>query len=139
MRNLNHVRRRFLKRQHIRLGKKGERLACNLLRNLGITILHRNYSGSRGEIDIIARDGAILCFIEVKTRRHRAISRPADAVTPQKKKKIIYTAHRYMRQIGSPSVVFRFDIIEVIYSDRHLSEIRYWPSEFSSADVMFPD
>ena len=139
MRKLNHLRRRFLKRQHIRLGEKGERLACNLLRNLGITILHRNYSGSHGEIDIVARDGAILCFVEVKTRRHRSISRPADAVTSEKKKKIIHTAHRYLRQIDRPSVVFRFDIIEVIYFARRLSEIRYWPSEFSSADIMSTD
>ena len=76
----------FAKRRsaHIRLGEKGERLARRLVINLGMEILARNYRGPHGEIDLIARDGVALCFIEVKTRRYSKRSRPADAVTLEK-------------------------------------------------------
>ena len=107
-------------------------MACRLLKNLGMEILQRNYTGSRGEIDIIARDGSTICFIEVKTRRRSPRSRPADAVTTRKKRKIVRTAEQYLRRIGSPPVVFRFDIIEIVFSGRKLLDTRYWTNEFST-------
>ena len=79
-------------------------------------IIQRNYVGPRGEIDIIARDGSVLCFVEVKTRRRSVKSRPADSVTSEKKKRIIRTAKRYLAQLGNPSIIYRFDIVEIIFS-----------------------
>ena len=124
-----------LRNAHLRLGKKGEYLACRLLKNLGIELIYRNYSGPRGEIDIIARDGSTLCFVEVKTRRRSLKSRPADAVTLEKKRRIIRTARRYLRQLGNPSIVYRFDIVEMVFTGRKLAEARYWPNEFSPSDL----
>ena len=95
-------------------------------------IVFRNYSGPHGEIDIVARDGSILCFVEVKTRRHSVISRPADSVTPEKQKRIIRTANRYLMQLGNPQIIYRFDVIELVFSDRRPIDIRFWPNEFSS-------
>ena len=120
-----------LRRAHLRLGKKGEDLACRLLINLGMEIIHRNYRGPHGEIDIIARDGSILCFVEVKTRRHSARSRPADAITDKKKTRIIRTANRYLRQLGNPCVAYRFDVVEVVFSGHNVIDVRHWPNEFS--------
>lgn len=117
---------------HIRFGKRGEDIACRTLTNLGLEILCRNYSGPHGEIDVVARDGSVLCFIEVKTRRHSFRSRPADAVTIDKKRKIIRTARRYLRRIGHPPIVFRFDIVEVVFARNRLAEVRHWPNEFSA-------
>ncbi len=125
----------YLRRAHIRFGQKGEKLACRLLRNLDMDILHRNYSGPHGEIDIIARDQSIMCFVEVKTRRRSRFSRPADAVTFKKKQNIIKTANRYLRQLGHPSIIYRFDIVEVIFIQKKLTEVRYWPNEFSPSEL----
>ena len=121
-----------LRNAHIRLGRKGERLACRLVKNLGMEVIHQNYLGPHGEIDIIARDMSILCFIEVKARRRSSKSRPADAVTPEKKRRIIRTAKRYLNQLGNPPVIYRFDIIELVFGGHIPKEVRYWSNEFSS-------
>ncbi len=98
-------------------------------------ILERNYAGPHGEIDIIARDGSILAFIEVKTRRKSWRSRPADAVTASKKKHIINTAQRYLRQLRNPAIVHRFDVVEIIFIGRQLIEVRYWSNEFGASEI----
>ena len=124
-----------LRKAHILFGQKGEKIACDLLQNLGLTILHRNFRGPHGEIDIIARDQAVLCIVEVKTRHRSPFSRPADAVTLKKKQNIVKTANRYLRQLGRPSIIYRFDIVEVIFNQRRLIDIRYWPNEFSASEL----
>lgn len=99
---------------HLRLGRRGERLACRLLRRLGLEILLRNYRHGRGEIDIVARDGETLCFVEVKTRRRRGLYDPARAVGRAKKQILLRTARHYLREIGRPPVPHRHDIVELV-------------------------
>ena len=66
-------------------GKQGENLAAEYLEKKGYTIIEKNWRYSRlGEIDIIARDGSTLVFIEVKTRTSQAFGHPIEAITPQK-------------------------------------------------------
>lgn len=125
----------LLRAAHLRLGRRGERLACILLRELGLEILTCNYSGPHGEIDIVARDGVMLCFVEVKTRRPSSRSRPLDAVTSRKKWHIVRTAERYLRQIGHPNVAYRYDVIEVVIAGRNLQQIRHLPAVFNSSDA----
>ena len=115
---------------HLRLGQKGEHIACRLLKNLGLTIITRNYRDRQGEIDIVARDGTILCFVEVKTRRRSQYSSPAEAVTAKKQESIIRTAQRYIHQLGNPHLLYRFDIIELVFSGRCISSARYWPNAY---------
>ena len=67
------------KSKHLRLGAKGEKLAARLLRDKNYSILCRNYKVKSGEIDLVARDGENMVFIEVKTRRATTRSRPAVA------------------------------------------------------------
>ena len=125
---------------HLRLGRTGERVACRLLRDLGMEILVCNFSGRHGELDIVARDGDTLCFVEVKTRRRRRRSRPADAVTAEKKWHIVSTARRYLNHLGHPEVVHRYDIVEVVFSRdrRRLLDVRHWPAAFSADDARRP-
>ncbi|OVE77311.1 hypothetical protein BVX99_02910 [bacterium F16] len=123
------------KAAHLRFGQRGERLAARLLKELGIDILCRNYNGPRGELDIVGLDGGMLCFVEVKTRKPRKNSRPADAVTLKKRWAMVQTARHYMKQLDSPRLPYRFDIIEVILTHRRLHELRYWPSEFSAKSI----
>ncbi len=133
--NKNPFRR--LRQAHLRLGRRGEAVACRLLKQRGMEIITRNYVGPHGEIDIVARDGATLCFVEVKTRHRPVNSRPADAVTPRKKHNLIHTGNRYLRLLGSPELRHRFDIVEVIYEGRRLLELRHWPNEFTREDIRY--
>ncbi len=134
--------RRFLPHPvpaHLKLGVKGERLATRLLRALDIEILHRNFRGPHGEIDIVARDGIVLCFVEVKTRRSSVFSRPVDAVDDTKKRRIVTTADRYLRRIGHPRATYRFDIVEITVDNDRPVDVRYWPNEFSRGDWRQPE
>ena len=106
-------------------------LASRALRELGLDILVRNYQTTRGEIDIVAREGNTLCFIEVKTRRRSLRSRPADAVRTAKRQRIIRAAKQYLREIGRPRIVYRYDIVEVVVQGRRVEDLRYWRSAFS--------
>lgn len=115
---------------HIRFGRQGERCAARLLRRLGLQILQRNVRGPHGEIDLVARDGRVLCFVEVKARQESRYSRPIDAVTVEKQRHIIATARRYMRQLGHPPITSRYDVVELVFRGKQLVDARYWPSAF---------
>lgn len=66
------------------LGAKGEEVAARLLLDNGMQVLARNWTCSQGEVDIVARDGATLVIVEVKTRRSTRFGSPLEAVTPTK-------------------------------------------------------
>jgi putative endonuclease len=66
------------------LGRRGEELAAHFLANAGLQILDRNWRCSQGEIDIVARDGTDLVFVEVKTRSSVAFGHPFEAITVEK-------------------------------------------------------
>ena len=133
---LGFARRRAL---HLRLGERGECLAAGLLRRLGLEILARNYRATDGEVDIVARDDAVLCFVEVKTRHRRRHARPADAVGLEKRRRISRAARRYRRELGWPAVIYRYDIVEVVLNGRRLHEVCYWPAAFNEADARPPN
>ena len=126
------------KKRHLKLGRRGENLACKLLCAQDYDVLCRNYKVKAGEIDIIARKDGILIFIEVKTRSHNAFSRPSANLSLTQKRRIYNAAHRYMRDIGNPKVAFRFDLIELRLKNRTPIEIRHWPEHFSSRDLKDP-
>lgn len=97
------------------IGLLGEHLAAKHLRRLGRRVLYRNYKGlHRGEVDIVARHGKTLTFVEVKTRTSTAFGRPADAVTEDKQRLIQRGALDWLRLLGNPRIQLRFDILEVI-------------------------
>lgn len=120
----------YLRRAHLRLGRRGERAARRWLENSGYEILCRNYRAGRDEIDLVAREDCCLCFIEVKTRRYKPDIRPADAVDAGKRHHILRGARRYLREIGSPDLQLRFDIIEVVSKGRQITEVRHIKDAF---------
>lgn len=100
---------------HIEIGELGEILTVRHLRQNGRHVLYRNYHGlHRGEVDIVARQGQTLTFVEVKTRTSTAFGRPADAVNAEKRQLIQRGALDWLRQLGNPRLSLRFDIAEVI-------------------------
>lgn len=98
-------------------GLWGERQAERFLRQQGCKILGRRVRiGDRDEIDLVARDGDALVFIEVKTRKNESYGSPISVVDRRKKHALSRAAVRYLKAIKSPNVFFRFDVVEVIGS-----------------------
>lgn len=101
----------------ISTGKAGEDLAVNYLMRHNCQVIARNYRMRMGEIDIIARDGEYLVFVEVKTRRSSRYGSPFDAVDFRKQQQIAKVALAYMSRHGLTEVAVRFDVIAVYLSD----------------------
>jgi putative endonuclease len=98
------------------LGRRGEDLAHRYLRRRKYVIVARNYrpaSGSPGEIDIIARTGRKLVFVEVKTRASNAVGFPERAVDDKKQRYVIRTGRDYARRANVVWDDVRFDIIAI--------------------------
>ena len=114
-------------------GVQGERVAEALLRERGYRILERNVRTKLGELDLVARDGDTLCFIEVKARRSAAFGMPQEAVTRQKQLHLTRAAQCYLKAKGLTGAPARFDVVALIlgpdgrptYSDiiRHAFEV----------------
>ncbi len=121
-----------------KLGNLGEDAACKLLKKKGFKILERNYVAFNNEIDIIAKQGDLTVFVEVKTRtlgkENPNEPRPASAVTPEKQRSIIRTAKCYISK-NCIAGRFRFDVIEVFASDdgKHIriAEIKHLQNAFN--------
>jgi putative endonuclease len=96
------------------LGKYGEDLAVRHLVGAGFTVVERNWRCAVGEIDIVARDGATLVIVEVKTRRSLAYGSPAEAVTPRKIDKLRELALTWLREHPRERRNLRFDVIGVL-------------------------
>jgi putative endonuclease len=94
-------------------GQSGESLAVKVLKQNGYKILEKNYSSKLGEIDVIAQDGSVLAFIEVKARRTAKFGSPKLAVTPRKQRKISMVALQYLKETGQTSKRARFDVVAI--------------------------
>jgi putative endonuclease len=97
-------------------GRKGEESAYFYLRRLGYIVVARNFRSPhrRGEIDLIAWDKDILCFIEVKTRTSHNVKPAETAVNADKQRELNYMAREYLRHLP-PSCQWRFDVLSVYY------------------------
>ena len=103
-----------------RSGALGEDMACAYLKNQGFKILERNYARPTGEIDIIAREGDVIAFVEVKARTSVRYGMPAEAVNRAKQAHILRTALLYIAEHGLDDAPMRFDIVEVLPDKIHL-------------------
>jgi putative endonuclease len=101
---------------HLATGLWGEREAEQFLAARGYRILSRRFRVTlRDEVDLVARDGEVLVFVEVKTRKTESYGRPLSAVDRKKRHVMSRAAVRYLHRLGKP-VNFRFDVVEVIGS-----------------------
>ncbi|MDO8729585.1 MAG: YraN family protein [Candidatus Omnitrophota bacterium] len=97
------------------LGRKGEGEAVRYLKANGYRILHRNLRARFGEIDVVARDGEALCFVEIKARSSTRFGFPEEAVNFPKRQKLLKLAAWYLqsrRPAGHSSV--RFDVLSIL-------------------------
>lgn len=95
------------------LGKTGENFAASYLQRHGFKILERNFKARYGEIDIIALDGDILVFVEVKTRLDEMFGKPEEAVTPWKLHEVVKTAQYYKLLRPELPDAMRIDVIGI--------------------------
>jgi len=98
------------------LGRQGEELALNYLKNKGYNILLRNWTWGRHEIDLIIENHDFIVFTEVKTRSGNFHEHPRAAVTNEKQKSIIRAAEGYIQKFRIDKES-RFDVITVIKQD----------------------
>jgi len=96
------------------LGSKGEKIAADFLRKKGYTIVCKNFRCRSGEVDIIARQGGVLVFVEVKTRRSASFGSPAAAVTPRKQQQIAKAALEYLARENLFDTEARFDVVSIL-------------------------
>ena len=99
-------------------GRSGEDLAQDYLRKQGYKIIERNYHCRYGEIDLIARDGETLVFVEVKSRRSTAFGTPEEAVGAAKQKKISIVALWYLAERNIHDTAARFDVVSILLTGR---------------------
>ena len=112
-------------------GRLGEEAVCAWLTQRGAEILCRNFTVRGGEIDIIARQGECLLFVEVKTRRPDTLISGAAAVDAKKQRCIIRTAEQYL--LKNPcDLQPRFDVAEVAYSGGLVRHIEYLENAFDA-------
>ena len=97
---------------------RGEKLAARYLRQHGFKVLYRNFRGRQGgEIDLVCRERDTLVFIEVKTRTRQDFGRPLEAVDRTKQRRISLGALAWLRMLGNPDILFRFDVVEVLVAE----------------------
>src|SRR5436190_23209063 len=118
--------------RHLRLGKGGENLACQFLKKNGYKILYRNFKGrTGGEIDVVCRDRDTLVFVEVKTRTREDFGRPLEAVNREKRNRIARGGLAWLRLLGDPDILFRFDVVEVIIAEDAAPRLELLQNAFS--------
>ena len=118
------------------LGDRGERLAARYLRRHGYRIIARRYRTRMGEIDLIARQGEWLVFIEVKTRRSSAAGHPFEAVTAAKQRQLTRLAYAFLKRYRCLSLRARFDVVAVIDpGNRQPVQIEHRQNAFEPADI----
>jgi putative endonuclease len=108
------------------IGQTGEAAAVQFLRRRGLVVLARNLRSRLGEIDLLARDGATLVFVEVKARRGESGDPPAAGVDGRKRARLVRLALGYLaaRRLGEPPC--RFDVVAVSLDARgKVTEVRH--------------
>lgn len=102
------------KADRLGLGRSGEDAAVRYLEKRRCTIVARRFRMLRGEIDIVARDGPTIVFVEVKTRRGRDYGPPSASVTARKQRQIRRIAQAFLHRHGMTSEFCRFDVISIV-------------------------
>ena len=94
-------------------GKEGERAAAEYLAGSGVKILERNFRCPLGEIDLVAKDGNTIVFVEVRARQADGICSPEESITMRKRRRLTRAALWYLKQSGLLGSSARFDVIAI--------------------------
>lgn len=108
------------------VGDFGEERAALYLEEQGVQIVARNFRTRRGELDIIARDGETLCFVEVRLREDDRYGSPLATVRREKQRRLYYAAMEYLvkHRRRTDGMACRFDLISIERSARQITWLR---------------
>lgn len=95
------------------VGSLGESIAAERLKAMGYRVLERNVRLTQGEIDIVARDGDVLVFVEVRTRRSMEMGLPEESITERKKQKLRQLVDSYYQARSAGETQSRIDVVVV--------------------------
>jgi putative endonuclease len=115
-------------------GISGEDVACDELRRRGYAILARRFRTRAGELDIIARDGQTLVFVEVKARSTGRFGRGTDAITWAKRRRMARMAEEFILRSRLTRVPCRFDVVSVSWPRNGSPDIEVFASAFQAGD-----
>jgi putative endonuclease len=101
-----------------RLGRRGEEIAARRLEAEGYRVLTRNYRCPYGEVDLVAKEGDCLVFVEVRTRRGDEWGTPEESVTKAKQLRLLKVAQNYLDEHGSWDVDWRVDVVAIDVDER---------------------
>ncbi|HEX4384122.1 MAG TPA: YraN family protein [Myxococcales bacterium] len=116
-----------MKHARQRLGDAGEAAAAAFLEAAGYLIIARNHRCRRGEVDLIAEQGEILVFVEVRTRETAAFGGPEETVNFRKQQRVVAAAQDYLMRRRGPPRGARFDVIAVVSG-----QIAHYPNAFDA-------
>ena len=102
-----------MSQQRISIGKQGEQLAQEYIRQQGYTLLEKNFRCKVGELDLIAKDRHMVVFLEVRTKTSTAYGPAYNSVTPHKQRQVKRVALFYIAQHNLVNTQFRFDVIGI--------------------------
>lgn len=97
------------------LGDRGESLTALFLERTGWTVLHRNFRSGRKEIDLVARRGEVVAFVEVKARTGLRYGHPLEAITGKKRREIQQVAAAWIERFGRDGDAYRFDAVAILF------------------------
>jgi putative endonuclease len=123
---------------HIRLGRRGEKIAVRFVRKSGYKVLFRNFRAKAGgEVDLVCRDrnAKVLVFIEVKTRTTNLFGDPHQAVTFSQQGRITRAAKEWLRLLDDRGIPYRFDIVEIVMEPQ--LQIRLIQNAFQLRDDIY--
>ncbi len=98
-------------------GREAERLAAAFLAERGFEVLDRNHATRRGEVDLVCRDGGVLCFVEVRSRSTDAQGGPEETVGRDKARRVVRAAADWALRHGGLERAIRFDVVAVTFAD----------------------
>ena len=115
------------------IGQAAEDAAAAWLARAGFAVLERNVRFSEGEIDLVCRDGDAIVFVEVKCRRAHWGEGPGDAVSWDKRRRLVGLAQHYLKARRLTSARCRFDVVAVTVGRDGALTIRHLPAAFDAS------
>lgn len=119
-----------MSKSHRQIGNEAEDLACSFLTDKGWQILERNYYYGHSEIDIIAREGNTIVFIEVKMRSGTRFGNPIEFVNEKKIGHVFRAAEHWAREHEVSDAPMRFDVIGILKIKGKSSEIEHFADAY---------
>jgi putative endonuclease len=112
-------------------GRRAEAIAGDHLERRGFVVLARNHRTRRGEVDLVCRDGEVICFVEVRSRTSDAQGGPEESVGPLKARRVVNAAIDWAEKNGGDERAFRFDVVAVTFGDGE-PRVEHFPAAFDA-------